>query len=150
MILVCVVSVCFESLLCCIKNCLCFMQKKIQMNDDKISSSEQPRIYWTNKCSDNCSWKQNTKPETESATFFPSIKLCADDKLFATTEDTNSGVQNQKTTFDSLEHSAISDRLHFKLRGCKIGAVRWKCGILKFFVFRSRTSFSSKLFVSYN
>ena len=87
------------------------MQKKIQMNDDKMSSSEQPRIYGTKKFSDKCSWKENT--ETESATFFPSIKLCADDKLFSTTEDTNSGVQNQKTTFDSLEHSAISDRLHF-------------------------------------
>ena len=95
------------------KNCLCFTQNKIQMNDDKMSSSERPRIYGTKKCSDNCSWKENTQPETESATFFPSIKLCTDDKLFSTTEDTNSGVQNQKTTFDSLEHSAISDRLHF-------------------------------------
>ena len=89
------------------------MQKKIQMNDNKISSSEQPRNYGTKKCSDNCSWKENTKPETESATFFPSIKLCADDKLFSTAEDANWRVQNQKTTFDRLEHSAISDRLHF-------------------------------------
>ena len=88
------------------------MQKKIQMNDDKISS-EQPRIYGTKKCSDKCSWKENTQPETESATFFPSIKLCADDKLFWITEDTNLKVKNQKTTVDSLEHSAISDRLHF-------------------------------------
>ena len=34
---------------CCIKNCLCFTQKKIQMSDDKISSSEQPKIYRTKK-----------------------------------------------------------------------------------------------------
>ena len=88
------------------------MQKKIQMNDDKISSSEQPKIYRTKKSSDNFSWKENKKPETESATFFCCIKLCADDKLFWTTEDTNSKVQNQKTTFDRLEHSAISKRLH--------------------------------------
>ena len=81
------------------------MQKKIQMNDDKISSSEQPRIYGIKKCSDNCSRKGNTQPETESATFFPSIKLCADDKLFSTTEDTNSGVQNQKTTFDRAQRN---------------------------------------------
>ena len=89
------------------------MQKKTQMNDDKISSSQQLKIYRTKKSSDNCSWTENTKPETESATFFRSIKLSADDKLFSTTEDTNSGVQNQKTNFDSLEHSPISDRLHF-------------------------------------
>ena len=89
------------------------MQKKIQMNDDKISSSQQLKIYRTKKCSDNCSWKENTKPETKSATLFPSIKLCADDKVFSTTEDTNSRVQNPKTTFDSLEHSPVSDRLHF-------------------------------------
>ena len=97
----------------CIESSLCFTQNKIQMSDDEIYSSEQPRTYGTKKCSNNCSWKENTKPERESDTFFPSIKLCADDKLFSTTEDTNSGVQNQKTTFDSLEHSAISDRLHF-------------------------------------
>ena len=28
---------------------LCFMQKKIQMTDDKISSSEQPKIYRAKK-----------------------------------------------------------------------------------------------------
>ena len=65
------------------------------------------------KRSKTCCWKENTKPETESATFLRSIKLCADDKLFLITEDTNSKVQSQKTTFDRLEHSAISKRLHF-------------------------------------
>ena len=65
------------------------------------------------KSSDLCSWKDDTKPETESATFFRSIKLCADDKFSSTAEDANWRVQNQKTTFDRLEHSAISDRLHF-------------------------------------
>ena len=97
----------------CIESSLCFTQKKIQMSDDEISSFKEPRTYGTKKCSDNCSWKENTKPETESATFFHSIKLCAGDKLFWTTEDTNSKVQSQKTTFDRLEHSAISKRLHF-------------------------------------
>ena len=97
----------------CIESSLCFTQNKIQMSDDEISSSEQPRTYGTKKCSDNCSWKENIKPERESDTFFPSIKLCADDKLFSTTEDTNLRVQNQKTTFDCLEHNAKRDRLHF-------------------------------------
>ena len=105
MTLVCDVSVCFKNLLR-IKNCLCLLKKLIQLSDDKISSSEQPKIYRTKKSSDNCNWKENTKPEAESTTFFRSIKLCADEKLFWTTEDTNSKVQNQKTTFDRLEHSA--------------------------------------------
>ena len=78
------------------------------------------------KSSDNRSRKENTKPETESATFFRSIKLCADDKLFLITEDTNLKVQNQKTTVDSLEHSAVSDTLHFYFRGCNIGSDRWR------------------------
>ena len=87
-------------------------QMMIQIRDDISSLSEQLKTYRTKKSSDICSWKQNTKPETESAMFFRSIKLCADDKLFWTTEDTNSKVQNQKTNFDRLEHSAISKRLH--------------------------------------
>ena len=32
-----------------IENCLCFTQKKIQMSDDEICSSEQPKIYATKK-----------------------------------------------------------------------------------------------------
>ena len=35
------------------------------------------------------------------------------------------------------------------MRGCNIGSTRWRRGILKFFVFRSKTSFSSKIFVSH-
>ena len=134
----------------CIKNCLCFTQKKIRMSDEEISSSERPKIYATKKSRDNCSWKENTKPETETATFFRSTKLCADGKLFWTFEDTNLKVENHKTNFDRLEHSAISERLHFYLRGCNIGSNRWRRGILKFYLFRSKTSFSSKLFVPHN
>ena len=59
------------------------------------------------------SWKRNIHSGTEYATFFRSRKLCADDKLFWKTEKTNSKAQNQKTTFDRLVHSAISDRLRF-------------------------------------
>ena len=87
------------------------MQKKIQMNDDKISSSKQPKIYRTKKAVIIVVGKK-TQNQKESATFFRCIQLCADDKPFWTNENTNSTVQNQKTTFDRLEHSAISKRLH--------------------------------------
>ena len=149
MILVSDVLVCSKSLL--VSKAHCVSRKRgskwattrfLLPNDQKIMQQQ--------KRSKTCCWKENTKPGRETATFFRSIKLCAYDKLFWTTENTNSKVENQKTTFDRLEHSAISDRLHFYLRGCNIGSKRWRRGILKFFVFPSRTSFSSKLFVSHN
>ena len=86
----------------------------VQMRDDKTCLPEQPENLAKKRNSiDKCSWKKNIHSGTEYATFFRSIKLCADDKLFWTTEETNSKAQNQKTTFDRLEHSAISDRLRF-------------------------------------
>ena len=106
------VSVCYKKWPC-IKNCF-FLSYKwwSKLETIIVLSPSNWKPIEQKKSSDICSWKQNTKPETESAMFFRSIKLCADDKLFWTTEDTNSKVQNQKTNFDRLEHSAISKRLH--------------------------------------
>ena len=90
----------------CIENGLCFTQTKIQMSDNEISSSEQPNNCTTKNRALIIVVERKQTTRNRICDVFSFHETLCRWKIFRTTEETNSKVQNQKTTFDCPEQSA--------------------------------------------